>query len=439
MSDKLRPADGSKSGVDRRTFVTQVAGASLAAAASARPAWGTAAADRVRIGVIGCGGRGTSVGRGFSELPGVEIVAVCDPDRDHLAEASKVMKTTNAHLDMRKILDDSSVDAVIIATPDHWHSPAAILACDAGKHVYVEKPCSHNVREGRLLVEAARRNQRLVQHGTQSRSIEGMANAVEMLKSGAIGDVLVAKVINSQERSNIGHAGPSEPPANLDFDLWVGPAPRGDYQPNLLHYNWHWFFPYGTGDIGNDGVHQLDVARWGLGVDGHPVRATGWAKKLFFDDDQQFPDSYLITYEYPGDKTRALIFEQRIWTNYNTEECENGNIFYGTDGKMILNRGRLKIVGKKNKVVREDSFPGSDRTHFENFLSAIREGTKLNAEIEIGHYASTLAHLGNIVARTGRNVTFDPQSETITQDAEANTLVTREYRDGHWAVPKGVS
>lgn len=421
---------------ERRDFLKVAGLAGTTLLASSR-AYG--ANDRVRIGVIGCGGRGQYLAGQFGDVKGVEIVSVCEPDKNRLAEAQKRTSAPHAVADLRRVLDNKDVDAVVVATPDHWHTPAAILACDAGKHVYVEKPCSHNVREGRLLVEAAARNNRLVQHGTQSRSIPQLAEAFQKLSEGAIGRVLAAKTINSQLRANIGRTSPSTPPESLDYDLWVGPAPMVGYQPNLLPYHWHWFYPFGTGDIGNDGVHHLDVARWGLGVESHPSRILGWGNKLFFDDDQQFPDSYVISYEYPtagkDGMPLVLFFEQRIWTPYDTEGCENGAVFYGTEGKLTVGKGIIATTKGEGKKVSEERVQYGDPapTHIRNFVDAIRAGDKLNAPIEVGHLSSSLAHLGNIVARSGKNIEFDPVTETIKNPEKLRSMVGREYREGHWA------
>ncbi|MCA9202425.1 MAG: Gfo/Idh/MocA family oxidoreductase, partial [Planctomycetales bacterium] len=273
----------------RRTFLTGVAMAAAAVPAS-RMARAAKANDRIRVGLIGCGGRGRGVAAGFAGLKEVEVAAVCDPDSGHAASTSQLLPNKPpVQVDMRRLLDDKSIDAVIVATPDHWHAPAAILAAEAGKHVYVEKPCSHNVREGRLLVDAARRNKRLVQHGTQSRSMSLIAHAVRLLGDGIIGDVLTAKAWNVQKRGPIGKAQPSKPPSGVDYDLWVGPASWLPYQSNRFHYTWHWWHNFGTGDMGNDGVHELDIARWGLGVTEHPSTVAAIGGKLAYDDDQQFP------------------------------------------------------------------------------------------------------------------------------------------------------
>jgi predicted dehydrogenase len=330
---------------------------------------------------------------------------------------------------------------VFIATPDHWHAPAAILAAEAGKHVYVEKPCSHNVREGRLMIEVARRNKRVMQVGTQSRSTRHVQRAMELLHNGAIGRVLVAKAWNSQRRSSIGRARPDAPPAHLDFDTWLGPAPRVPYQSNMLHGIWRWWHAFGTGDMGNDGVHDLDIARWGLGVTTHPNRIAALGGKYFFDDDQQFPDTQNVLFEYGPDaatgKPRQLIFEQRIWAPYVEQGYENGDAFYGTDGVMLLGKhGGWKLYGPRNKLREQMGGSPDLRAHHDDFFRRIREGGTPNADIEIGHLSSSLCHLGNIATRIGRVLEFDPKREQIVGDAEANAMVTREYRD-HWGRPSG--
>ncbi|MCU0872490.1 MAG: Gfo/Idh/MocA family oxidoreductase, partial [Pirellulaceae bacterium] len=275
----------------RREFLKQ---SGLTAAATA--AWSLSPAalraaganERITAAVIGPGGMGGSHLRQLVGRQDVQVAYVCDVDANRLAAAARVVQEASGQApravqDLREILDDKAVDAVWIATPDHWHAPATILACDAGKHVYVEKPCSHNLREGRLMVEAARRNNRVVQVGTQSRSTEHVMQAMQALREGVIGEVLVAKAWNSQRRGSIGRQPPSEPPPHLDFDLWLGPAPACQYRANMLHGIWRWWYDFGAGDIGNDGVHDIDLARWGLGVDVHPHAIAALGGKYFFD------------------------------------------------------------------------------------------------------------------------------------------------------------
>jgi predicted dehydrogenase len=424
----------------RRDFLrnTTAAATSAALALGGERLRAAGANERIVVGLIGCGGRGVGVARSFAAQKDAAVAWVCEPDRQRLARAKEALAAPHADTDLRKVLDDRAVDAVVIATPDHWHAPATVLACAAGKHVYVEKPCSHNIREGRAMIDAARKHKRVVQVGTQSRSGEIMREAVGMLRDGAIGEVLVAKATNSQLRANIGRAKPSQPPAHLDYDLWVGPAPFVPYQANRLHYAWHWWYNFGTGDIGNDGVHQLDIARWGLGVDDrHPAAAAGCGAKLFFDDDQEFPDTYYVTYAYPPagreKRSRLLIYEQRIWSPYGQDGFENGNVFYGTGGMMCLGHGACRIYGKGNKLIQEKRGGVGTDAHVRDFLDAIKGGKRPGADIEIGHRSAALAHLGNIVARLGRGVTFDPAAERIVNDPEADKLTRRTYRQGYWA------
>jgi predicted dehydrogenase len=380
-------------------------------------------------------------------LPVAEISWGCDPDQPRAKQFQKRAGGCRITTDLRQVLDDKSVHAVVIATPDHWHAPAAIMACDAGKHVYVEKPCSHNLREGRLLVDAARRNHVIVQHGTQSRTNKLVANAVQMVREGRIGNVLMAKAWNIQRRRNIGHAEPSPPPSTVDYDMWVGPAEFMPYQANRFHYDWHWWYNFGTGDIGNDGAHELDIARWGLGVEGLPSTATALGGKYYFDDDQQFPDTATCVYEWPGDgrvgQRRQMIFEMRIWSKTLPYNCDTGIEFYGTDGMLFVSkRGKLQVWDNSNREIK-DPKPEEPAKLAENhqvdFLQAITTGRLPAADIGIGHQSVALIHLANTAVRTGRALAIDLESESILDDAEASQLLTRSYRQGgHWAVPEGI-
>jgi predicted dehydrogenase len=402
--------------------------------------------DRIVLGFIGPGGQGTNILQSYGGMKDVAIAAVCDVDKNRAEAAARMANKLTGQApkiipDMRALLEQKDIDAVVIATPDHWHAPATILACDAGKHVYVEKPCSHNIREGRLMTDAARRNKRIVQVGTQSRSGPHLREGMERLKNGAIGEILVAKSWNSQLRGNIGKRKPEPPPAHLDYDAWVGPAPMRPYQSNLLPSSWRWFFNFGCGDMGNDGVHDIDIARWGLGVDDrHPSRISAMGGKYFFDDDQEFPDTQTVLFEYDfgGGKKKQLIFEQRIWSPYVQEGNENGDAFYGTKGMMILGKHRgWEIFGPRNEPGEKMLKSLDPAPHHRNFLDCIRNGKDPHADVEIGHRSATLVHLGNIATRLGRTLNFDPAKEQIIDDAEANGMVRRNYRD-HWAVPKGV-
>lgn len=422
----------------RRNFLKQtskgVAAASVLGLAG-QSVQAAGANDRLVVGVLGCR-RGKALGRHFKDQ-NVELAYACDPDEDRVQEYKKKFGATHAVADMRKVLDDPAVDVVFIATPDHWHAAATLMALDAGKHVYVEKPCSHNIREGRLMIEAAKKSDRIVEVGTQSRSTPVIQEAVNMVLDGAIGEVLMAKGWNSQRRVNIGHMKPSKPPKGLDYDLWVGPSPMQPYQKNCHHYTWHWWYNFGTGDAGNDGVHEMDIARWALGDPDHPTRICGHGSKLWFDDDQQFPDTQYITYEYPGGSRgrRLMVYEQRDWSPYVQEGLEDGNIIYGTNGMLLLGkRWGWKLFGPRNKLIKEKLGKYDVKAHVDNFFSTIRTGSKQYAPIEVGHRSATVAHLANIIAKTGcGELCFDPKTEQITNNPEANALVGRSYRKGHWS------
>lgn len=400
--------------------------------------------DKLIVGLIGCGGRGMHDAGLFQSTPGVELKYVCDVDEGRRSEAAKKLKIESRYAvaDLRKILDDKTIDAVIVATPDHWHSPAAILACDAGKHVYVEKPISHNIRESRLLVEAAARNNRLVQHGTQCRSTPMMIEAVKLLREGIIGDVLVAKCWNIQVRGDLPPGKDTEPPPGFDYDTWVGPATMIPYRTNRVHNRWTMWYHFGAGEAGNDGVHDLDYTRWGLGVEGHPNKISAQGGKYHSDDEREFPDTQQVAFEYSGDKNhkpRMLIYEQRLWSTNYPHNCDSGAEFYGTKGQMFLSRrGKLEVLDERNKPVKVNFplGPQNDVLHVKNLCDAIRTGTKLNADALVGHYSSSLAHLANIATRLGRSLAFDPVKEQIVDDPEANALVSREYRE-HWGTPRG--
>jgi len=435
----------------RREFL-EAASAGLAAGMVAA---GTASAaqganSKLVVGLVGCGGRGTHDAGLFKNTPNVELAYVCDVDAARRESAAKSLGVPmgKAVADMRKVLDDKSVDIVIVATPDHWHSPAAILACDAGKHVYVEKPISHNVRESRLLVEAASRNKVHVQHGTQSRSTPMMIEAVKLLREGIIGDVLSAKCWNIQRRNALPAGQDTDPPAGLDYDNWVGPATLIPYRTNRVHNRWTMWYHFGAGEAGNDGVHDIDYTRWGLGVEMHPSKVSAIGGKYFFSDDQEFPDTQQVTFEYagadpPGDGKpggkRMLIYEQRLWTTNYPHHCDSGAEFYGTKGQMFLSRrGKVEVLEDRNKPIEIKIAPGAqnDVLHVQNLCDAIRSGVKLNADALTGHLSTSLCHWANIATRVGRSLTIDPQAEKVLDDEAANALVRREYRT-HWGTPRG--
>lgn len=428
--------------VTRRQSIFTVA-AGLAAAPAVLQ--GAASSGKIRIAVIGCGGQGMNHVRFLSRRSDVEVRAVCDVDPANSARAVKTLTEAGRAKprvfgDVRQLLTDDSLNAVLIATPDHWHVPAAILACDAGKHVYLEKPCSHNVREGRALVEAARRNGRLVQHGTQSRSAPYMQRAIGELRNGLIGTVHIARVWNIQRRGSIGHAQPADPPAGVDYETWLGPAPFVPFQSNRFHSQWRWWYAFGTGDFGNDGVHDTDYGVWGLGVDRHPNAVAALGGKYHIRDDQQFPDTQTVICEYRGNAdqpSQQLIFEQRLWSTNYPYNTDSGVEFFGTKGSMYLSRrGKVQVLNERNRRVDLPAPEGPPKIeqHHDNFLSAIRGDESLNAPIEVGHRSAALCHLGNIATRLRRTLEFDPETEQILNDDEAAALLTREY-SSHWSVP----
>lgn len=451
----LKGGDSLMNVKSRREFMQQsavgIAATSLiaqkASAQTVDSAPGSSAGDILAVGLIGAGGMGSNHLGLLVRRPDVHVTHVCDVDQQRLDEAVQTVESNTgrkpeAGNDLRRMLDDRSLDAVFIASPDHWHAPAAILALEAGKHVYVEKPCCHNLREGELLAAACQRTGKLLQVGTQSRSTEFVRQGIEHLRSGAIGEVLVAKAWNSQRRSTIGKASPAAPPPQLDFDFWLGPAPEVPYRSNLLHASWRWFYDFGCGDIGNDGVHDIDVALWGLDPGKDPATAACLGRKCFFDDDQQFPDTQYAIFDFPqqpgGSRAKQLVFEQRIWSPYVQEGYENGAAFYGTDGMLILGHSvGWKLFGPRNELLKEVTGSSDLAAHHQNFFDCIRgQQSGLNADVTAGVRAAAIVHLANIAARVQRVLQYDPASVRIRGDDEADAMVTRRYRDGHWAVPR---
>ncbi len=425
----------------RRTFLAASASSvALASRASAAPG------DKLTVALVGCGGMGRAHLNLLVKDKQLNVAYVCDADANRLKDAAKVASdaghAVKAVKDMRTVLDDKAVHAVWMATPDHWHAPGAILAADGGKHVYVEKPCSHNVREGRLLADAAARNKVHIQVGTQARSTKTVQEAMARLHGGAIGEILCAKAWNSQLRRNLGKVKASAPPAHIDYELWQGPVPDAPFYANRVHGSWRFFRDYGAGDIGNDGVHNIDVAVWGLKLDALPNRVAALGGKFFFDDDQEWPDTQYAVCEYDagngGPKARQFVFEQRIWSPYVQEGYENGNAFYGTKGVLVIGHTiGWKLYGERNKLLEEMTGSVSLPAHHQNFIDAITSDGKLATPAAVGHISAGICHLANIATVQRKTLEFDPKKESITNGAEANALVRRKYRPNHWAVPKG--
>jgi predicted dehydrogenase len=348
-----------------------------------------------------------------------------------VAAARKGGQNPKGITDFRKALDDPGIDAVSIAAPDHWHTPAAILACAAGKHVYVEKPGSHNGQEGELIVSAARKHNRVVQMGNQRRSWPWVIDSISALHAGELGKLFFARCWYTNHRPSIGHGKTVPPPEWLDYSLWQGPAPERPYHDNVIHYNWHWFWNWGTGELGNNGVHSLDLARWGLQVD-VPRRVTCGGNRYHYHDDWETPDVYVASFDF-GDK--GIAWEGQSCDPHGFEGTGFGVNFYGEKGYMNIGTSSSKFYDLNNKLVREiraqqDAITGFDSLHFSNFLETIRGNGRLNSAIEDGQKSTLLCHLGNIAWRTGHTVNYDSAAGGIVGDPEAGALWKREYRPG---------
>jgi len=356
---------------------------------------------------------------------------ICDVDKNRLdarmkgLESQKVEKLPTPIGDFRRMLDDPKLNAVFIATCNHWHAPAAILACTAGKHVYVEKPGSHNAHEGELLVAAARKNKRTVQMGNQRRTWTACREAVQKLREGAIGKVLYARCWYDNKRESIGKGKPAPVPEGLDYSLWQGPAPERPYKDNLIPYNWHWHWHYGGGELANNGIHALDVARWGLGVD-YPTTVSFVGGRYHYDDDQETPDTGAAVFHFGsvGCTWEASSCHPR------KEEKHSFVIFYGSEGTLHIDDAGYNVYDMDGKKTGEGKGNGGEKDHIQNFLDCIRSGEKPNSEIEEGQKSTLLCHLGNISYRTGRVIHFDPQSRKIVGDKDTETYWKREYRPG---------
>ena len=434
--------------MDRRTFLQSAATASLAAAVSTRYAQARVApAEKISVCVIGVRGRGGGLLTTFAALPDVEVRYVCDVDQSVLvsrgAQVQEIAgKRPQLIQDFRHALDDKAVDAFVIGAPDHWHALPTIYACQAGKDVYVEKPDGHNILEGRTMVAAAKKHNRVVQMGTQGRSGVFQKNAMGYIASGKLGKVRFATAWESARQSNIGKPADSQPPDGVDYDLWLGPAPTRAFNERRFHSHWRWFFDYGAGDLGNDGVHRLDIARWGLETAlaaqgetalGLPRAVSAHGGKLYFDDLQEWPDTLLVTYDFPG---CVLTYEMRLWNGYKLHDETEGCAIYGDEGYVIIGNRRWRAFDARGKQISEES--GEDNTvgHANDFLDCMRTRNRPAADLEtVGHPSSLLCHLGNAAWRLGRTVKFDPATYTF-DDNEASQYLTRpEYREP-WLLPK---
>lgn len=397
--------------------------------------------DRIRIAVLGVNGRGQTHIEEIMKIVkeyNVELAALCDPDMEVLRKRvdkvkSKYGKTVQIEQDFRKIYDNKEIDAVTLATPNHWHALQTIYACQAGKDVYVEKPATHNIYEGRKMIEAAYKYNRIVQHGVQLRSSVAIREAVEHLKNGLIGRVYMSRGLVYRWRPNIGNKGISQKPADLDYDLWCGPAPMVPFTKNLVHYNWHWHWNYGNGDVGNQGIHETDLCMWGLGVDHLPERITSMGGKFLWDDCKEVPEIQTSIYHYPKEK-KIIQFEVRNWCTNLEDGAGVGNIFYGDKGYMVIKGydSYETYLGEKREKGPSRSEGGELTRHFQNWVDAMRarDMSIQNGPVQTGHLSSALAHLGNISFRLGKQLQFDPVAERFIGDSEneANAMLSRDYR-----------
>jgi predicted dehydrogenase len=423
--------------------------------------------DRVRVAVVGLHGQGWSHVEEYSKLPNVEVAAFCDVDENvlnaRLGELEKRgLKKPPTFTDLRKLLEDKSIDAISIATPNHWHSLQAIWGCQAGKDVYVEKPLSHHLWEGRQLVRAVQKYGRIVQHGTNSRSSPAIKEGVQKMRDGLLGEVYLSRGLCFKWRNTIGHAKEEPVPPGVHYDLWTGPAPLKPFTKNRFHYNWHWIWDTGNGDLGNQGIHEVDVARWGLGVK-FPNKISALGGHFMFDDDQETPNTLNCAFEFdlPDGKRKLLEFEVRHWISNHEAQIgapsfgggevpvalgnvtapptprqrkgpQNtiGNIFYGAKGYLAMNG-----YDSYKTWLGEDQEPGPSATgggnNWANFIDCVRSRKKedLNAPVEEGHLSCALVHLANASYRLGRTLNLDPETEQVIGDEEANRLLRGTYRE----------
>ncbi|HEY6465841.1 MAG TPA: Gfo/Idh/MocA family oxidoreductase, partial [Candidatus Acidoferrales bacterium] len=483
--------------IERREFLKATGAAVTAGAASlalSGKAFGASgrvlgANDRVQVAICGVRGRGNDHIKGYAKVPQAQIAALCDVDEnvlnERLAELDKMgLPKAQSYGDVRKLLENKDIDAISIATPNHWHSLIAIWALQAGKDVYVEKPCSHNLYESKQLIAAVKKYNRIVQHGSQSRSNPGMIEAIKHVNDGTIGDTYMARALCYKWRPSIGHA-PQEPvPAGVNYDLWTGPAPLKPFTRNRFHYNWHWIWDTGNGDIGNQGIHEVDIARWGLGVD-YPTYVNGMGAHFMFDDDQQTPNLLNAVFYFDAPDTPAkrkmLEVEVRPWmTNHEAEigtgaystkgvpaaglapspkpaapkpataskvpllgpsgnePSTIGNIFYGSNGYLGIDGYDSYKTWLTDKQVPGPSGHG-DGDHFQNFIDCVksRDAEELHAPIIEGHKSVTLIHLANASYRLGRSLKFDPVKQEVIGDEEASVMLRGTYRPPY-VVPEKV-
>jgi len=426
--------------LERRITRRAFSGGMLAAgamAAAARPARSrVSASEKISVGVIGCRNRGWQNAKHFHESGRFEVATVCDCDSAMIDQAMKRLKgtlprTPRLEKDFRRILDDKSVDAIIVATPDHWHGLMTVLGLEAGKHVYLEKPASHNINDGKAMVAAQKRHPNLIVGlGTQQRSGPHFIEAKAFIESGGLGKIGFARAWMVHKRHLVPVVPDSDPPASLDYDMWLGPAPYRPYNEPCVHYNWHFIKDHGTGDTGNWGAHWLDLILWYTNC-GLPRSVSGAGGTYITHDAKEFPDTQTIVYEYPD---MTVVWEKRLWSRYGIHGWPGGAEIDGEKGSIKIDRGRWYFYPIEGGKVSEHPESGMEMQHVENFADAIANGTKPAAGIVDGHHTAILCHLANICTEVNRRLEFDPAAQTIKDDAQASRLMGREYRKP-WQMP----
>jgi predicted dehydrogenase len=424
----------------RRTFLRSASGAAtLGTFVNLNPR-AMGAAETIRVALIGARNQGRGVALRHVAA-GAKIATLCDIDDAINAKVSPMIEKAQGSApqyvkDYRRVLDDKNIDAVIIATPDHWHTHMALAACQAGKDVYLEKPVSQTIREGQLIRDAARKYNRVMQIGTMRRSADHFRAAAEYVGSGKLGKICLIKAWMCQVRKSIGKPPDGAAPEGVDYDMWLGPAPKRAFNPNRFHYNWRFFWDYGNTELGNQGVHLLDIALWGIqklrgDKDCLPTRVSGQSGIYRLDDAKEVPDTQVLTYDY-GDF--MLNWELRSFIGHHpVEGTAAGTGFYGTDATLIVDGGGWKVYASDGTVAA--SMPSAPFRHERNFLDCIKSRERPVADIEVGRLSTTLSHLGNIVSRLNRGVVFDPTTETFGDDKEANRFLTKTYR-GDYPLPR---
>jgi len=441
--------------INRRHFLKQTAATSAVAFPAVLTQKGLAAkgpaSERVRVGMVGAAGRAGSLNRIFARNKNAEIVGIAEIDPRRLPGTLEgVTKTQGSKpktfTDFRKLVEDPTIDALCVGTPDHWHAIPSIMGCLSGKDIYVEKPDSHNIVEGARMVAAMRKHKRIIQMGSQHRSTERMQTALAYIREGHLGKCLVAKAWESTKQGNIGRPPDGVTPKEVDYDMWLGSAPKRPFNPRRFHGSWRWFYDYGAGDLGNDGVHRLDMAFAALSAavetEGKkplrmPRKISGTGGKWYFDDAQEWPDTMQVTYEYPGTPPRVLTYEMRIWSPYPYLGEAEGSAVFGDQGYIVLGNRGWRAYTRGGKLVKEHGGDSDATPHVQDFINCIKTRKRPYCDLEtVGHPASVLCHAGNIATLLGRTIVFDSKTETFEGDKEANDMRGRSEWRKPWVLPK---